>query len=320
MAVKRNLDQHSSEDVIVEAAWLYYEEGLNQNEIAQRLSVSRATVVNYLQEARERSYVQISLSPKVFASHQLAHDLKGKFGLADVIVLPDDAGEENTAWRVARGAARLVPSLLNAGDRLGIAWGKTIYDVAEHLEHKVVDNLTVLQLVGSMATPYGFSADVCSSRFARKLSARCINLHVPAILSSKKIANLLQEEELIAHQLNEITSFNKTVFAVGSCMPDSHVVSSGVATREELQIYVDRGAIGVLCGRFIDKNGNGISGPLDGRILGISAEKMRNPEVGILVSTGKERVRPTLAALNGGYVTHLVTSAHFAGELLSLSD
>jgi len=320
MAIKRNLDQHSSVDVIVEAAWLYYEEGLNQNEIAQRLSVSRATVVNYLQEARERSYVQISLSPKVFASHQLAHDLKNKFGLTDVIVLPDDNAEESTAWRVARGAARLIPHLLNSGDRLGIAWGKTIYDVAEHLEHKVVDNLTVLQLVGSMATPYGFSADVCSSRVARKLSARCINLHVPAILSSKEIANLLQEEELIAHQLDEITSFNKTVFAVGSCMSDSHVVSSGVATQEELQIYIDRGAVGVLCGRFIDENGVEISGPLEGRILGISAEKMRNPEVGILVATGKERVRPALAALKGEYVTHLVTSAKFAGELLSLGD
>ncbi|NBB92985.1 MAG: HTH domain-containing protein, partial [Gammaproteobacteria bacterium] len=39
------------DETIIEAAWCYYHEGLNQNEIAQRLGVSRASVVNYLAEA-----------------------------------------------------------------------------------------------------------------------------------------------------------------------------------------------------------------------------------------------------------------------------
>lgn len=318
MSLKKTLDELGSGDIIAEAAWLYYEEGFNQNEIAARLSVSRATVVNYLQEARERAYVQISLSPDVFASHRLARELKDAFGLTEAIVLPyDQSDAANTSWRVTRGAARLVPQLLQQGDRFGVAWGKTIYDVAEHLHHKIISDLTVLQLVGSMATPYGFSADVCSSRVARKLSARCVNLHVPAILSSKNLADILKDEILIANQIEEINSFNKTLFAVGSCTPDSHVVSSGVANQQELEFYVNNGAVGVLCGRFIDKNGDEISGPLEGRILGVSAEKMKNPDVGILVATGKERVNATKAALSGGYATHLVTSSDFAEQLLN---
>ncbi|MEO1747581.1 MAG: sugar-binding domain-containing protein [Pseudomonadota bacterium] len=112
-----------------------------------------------------------------------------------------------------------------------------------------------------MATPYGFSADVCSSYVARRLFARCINLHVPAIVSTAEVAEVLKGETLIANQIDEITRFNKTLFAVGSCLPDSHVVSSGVASAQELQWYVDQGATGVLCGRFIDRDGNGIEGP-----------------------------------------------------------
>ncbi|MEO1747580.1 MAG: sugar-binding domain-containing protein [Pseudomonadota bacterium] len=221
----------SGEDVIIEAAWLYYHDSLNQNDIAERLGVSRATVVNYLQEARERGFVQISMSANAFSGHRLALEIKDRFGLKGVLVIPDgNMSIDQAASRVARAAARWLPSMLAPGDRLGVAWGKTIYDVAENLEPIAIPDLTVLQLVGSMATPYGFSADVCSSYVARRLFARCINLHVPAIVSTADVAEVLKGETLIANQIDEITRFNKTLFAVGSCLPDSHVVSSGVAS------------------------------------------------------------------------------------------
>ena len=54
---RRTVGQVSGESIVIEAAWMYYRDGLNQNEIAKLLQVSRATVVNYLQEARERGSV-----------------------------------------------------------------------------------------------------------------------------------------------------------------------------------------------------------------------------------------------------------------------
>lgn len=306
----------SGDDIIIEAAWLYYQDGLNQNDIAERLGVSRATVVNYLQDARERGFVQISMSADAFTGHRLALALKARFGLEGALVIPDGTAAE-TPIRVARATARWLPQMLERGDRLGVAWGKTIYDVAEHLDPVTIPDLTVLQLVGSMATPYGFSADVCSSSVARRFSARCINLHVPAIVSSKSVADTLRSETLIANQFDEISRFNKTLFAVGSCLPDSHVVSSGVATLDELQWYVDRGATGVLCGRFIDAEGHGIRGPLDERIMGIPIDVMKQRDVGILVSVGNDRALATIAALRGGYATHLVTQQSSAELILT---
>lgn len=318
-SLRRSASQIGGHDIVIEAAWLYYQDGLNQNEIAARFKVSRATVVNYLQEARERGYVQITLSPEAFKGHEAALQLREKYGLREAYVVPDGNGEQRvTEIRVARGAAQWLPRLVSPGDRLGVAWGKTIYDVAEFLETIAVDDLTVLQLVGSMATPYGFSADVCSSYVARKFSARCVNLHVPAMLSSPEVARALRAEDLIASQLDEISHFNKTLFAVGSCTPDSHVVSSGVATIEELNWYIDHGAVGVLCGRFINEQGDGIEGPLDERMMGIALNRMRNPETGILVSVGSDRVPAAIAALRGGYATHIVTNQSSAEAILSL--
>ncbi|MEN0001367.1 MAG: sugar-binding transcriptional regulator [Pseudomonadota bacterium] len=317
-ASRRPVRMVSGEDTIIEAAWLYYHDGLNQNDIAARLGVSRATVVNYLQEARERGFVQINMADEAFSGHRLALQLKEVFGLQGALVIPDGkAGTDETANRVARAAARWLPSMLAPGDRLGVAWGKTIYDVAENLEPVATPDLTVLQLVGSMATPYGFSADVCSSYVARRLFAKCINLHVPAIVSSPHVADVLRREKLIANQLHEISHFNKTLFAVGSCLPDSHVVSSGVATVEELQWYIRHGATGVLCSRFIDRHGKWVKGPLDERLLGVSVDTMRKRETGILVSVGSDRVTAAVSAMRGGFATHLVTHQSSAEMMLT---
>ncbi|MEO1745563.1 MAG: sugar-binding domain-containing protein [Pseudomonadota bacterium] len=305
------------DDIIIEAAWLYYEDGLNQNDIAERLGVSRATVVNYLQEARERAYVRISLSQDAFSGHRLAVALKEALSLTDVIIMPDADEVSATARRVARGAARWLPQLLSPGDRLGVAWGKTIFDVAESIEPSAIADLTVLQLVGSMATPYGFSADVCSSYVARRLSADCVNLHVPAIFSTSELAARVRDEALIANQFDAIGHVNKTLFAVGSVLPDSHVVSSGVAKRDELRWYVDRGAVGVLCGRFINADGGHVDGPLDARMMGVAPDAMRAPEMGMLVSVGPERVAAAIAAVRGGYTTHLVTHQSSAEAMLA---
>lgn len=51
---RRTMGQISGENAVTEVAWLYYHDGLNQKDIAEALGISRATVVNYLQEARER--------------------------------------------------------------------------------------------------------------------------------------------------------------------------------------------------------------------------------------------------------------------------
>ena len=317
MTRRRNTAQVSGESIVIEAAWMYYHDGLNQAEIAKRLEVSRATVVNYLQEAREKGYIRISLAPEVFSGHQLAEDLRERFGLQAAFVVPDGASAESTLMRVARGAAEWLPSLLGAGDRLGVAWGRTVYEVAEALEQTRLRDVTVSQLVGSMATPYGFTAEICSAHMAQNLGAKCINLHAPAVLSDPALAQRLRDEPIIHSQLEALSHCNKAIFAAGSCAPDSHIVGSGVATAQDLDWYLAQGATGVLCGRFINASGEAIPGPLDDRMIGVTLDKLQGLDMGMLVSDGADKVVPMRAAIAGGYVTHVVTSAETARGMLA---
>lgn len=314
---RRQTGRISGENVVVECAWMYYEEGLNQKEIADRLGISRATVVNYLAEARARGLVRVQLAAEAFTTHRLARDLCARFGLAAAYVIPDEGLEVEAAFRrVVRGAASWLPALLAPGDRLGVAWGRTVYEMAEAVERQRIEDLTVLQLVGSMATPYGFSAEACSTRLAEQLGARCLNLHAPAVLSRASLAAELRAEPIIARQLAALEDINKLLFSVGTVGRDSHVVLSGVATPDELDHYVARGATGVLCGRFIDAQGRPIAGPLEARMIGVALEALLGRDIGILVTPGHDKIAATRAAIAGGYVTHLVTGLTVAEALL----
>lgn len=308
----------SGDDLIVEIAWKYYHEGLNQGEIADLLEISRSTVVNHLQEARLRDYVRVSLRPSVFERHRLAEQLCKRFGLKAACVVPRGLGDrEDALKRVARGAADWLPGLLTPGDRLGVSWGRTVFEVVEAVAPTHIDRLTVIQLVGSKSTPYGFEAETCSSILALQLGGRCINLHAPLVLSDAGLAARLMAEPVIAEQLAAVDACNKTIFAAGSCTPDSHVVTSGVVDRTQLEDYVRQGAAGVVCGRFVDDAGQPIPGELDERMISVSMESMRGKELGLLVSLGADKVRPMTAAMRGGYATHLATCSETAEALLA---
>ncbi|HHI69748.1 MAG TPA: sugar-binding transcriptional regulator [Rhodobacteraceae bacterium] len=316
---RRNTGQVTGESIVIEAAWLYYHDGMNQTEIAGHLGVSRATVVNYLQEAKERGFIRISLAPKAFTTHRLAEEMRERFGLAAVYVVPDGiGGEEEALLRVARGAADWLPSLLEPGDKLGVSWGRTVYEVAEAMHQVETENITVSQLVGSMATPYGFTAEICSAHLAQRLGARLINLHAPAVLSDPDLAARLRAEPIIRDQIDALSHCNKAIFAAGSCDHSSHIVSSGVASHEDLDWYIQRGATGVLCGRFIDAAGRFIPGELDDRMIGVELDKLLGLDMGLLVSVGADKVQPMLAAIAGGYVTHVVTSVATAKGMLAV--
>lgn len=315
---RRNLAQVSGENSVIQVAWMYYQDGRNQQDIAEALGISRATVVSLLQEARETGLIRITLAAPAFTTHRLALALTARFGLTSAYVLPDDGTTEEVSFqRVVRGAANWLPDLIAPGDRLGIAWGRTVYELAERVDPGPVADLAVLQLVGSMATPYGFTAEACSTRLAQRLGARCLNLHAPAILSRAALAADLREEPVLKAQLAQLETVNKLLFSVGTATLDSHIVLSGLATPEDLRWHVGRGAVGVICGRFVDALGRQVPGPMEDRMIGIPLDRLVGLRMGILVVAGLDKLDATKAAIAGGYVTHLVVGTTVARALLA---
>lgn len=301
----------------IEAAWLYYHRGLNQNDIATRMQISRASVVNYLSEARKRGWVRVYLNNDVFLSHELSDQLCKAYGLKEALVVPDDPAEATSdIARVTRATADWLPRLLEPGDQLGVSWGETIYMLAQQMTLNPVADLTVVQLVGSRPAAPGFAAEACTTLLAQKLNGHCINLHVPLLLSSKAVRDVLCQEPVVSEQLTALASCNKTLFACGTCDTDAHVVHTGLIDPKKLKQYTNKGAVGVICGRLIDTDGNAVIAETEERMIGVTREQMRHKDLALLVACGPGRAKPAAAAIAGGYVTHLATSTSIARTLL----
>jgi len=306
------------EDLVVEAAWLYYHEELNQADIAGRLGLSRASVVNYLADARARGWVKLHLDTEVFRGHHLARDLCAAYGLKDAIVVPD-APDDGGAGRdrVTRAAADWLPRLLSPGDYLGVSWGETVFRVAQNVPRQDVPDVTVVQLLGSRPATHGFAPETCTTILAQQLGAHCVNLHVPLLLSEQSICERLCAEPVVAQQLHAVATTNKTLLACGTCDDDAYVLRTGIIDADELARCRARGAVGVICGRLIDATGAAVPAGMEERMIGVSLDQMRGKEMSLLVATGSGRAAPARAAILGGYATHLATSVSIARVLLA---
>ena len=305
------------DDAIIEAAWCYYHEGLNQKQIAEKLGVSRASVVNYLAESRRRNYVRVTLDSDVFTNHHLAAELRDAYQLDQVLVIPSDPSDQHlTHERVVRSASDWLPQLLDEGDQLGVAWGETVYRLSEIAPKLQYNDLTIVQLVGSRLKASGFAAENCAANLARRFSAHCINLHVPVCLSSAALRRQLVREPVVAEQLKAVGNCSKAIFAAGTCLDDSHIVRSGLMSASAIAKYRRQGATGVICGRLIDSNGQPLAIPIEKRMIGVTLEQMQNKTMGLLVSADLARVNATRAAIIGGYATHLAICSDTAQRLL----
>ncbi len=305
---------------LIEAAWLYYHEGLNQNDIATQLQISRASVVNYLSEARKRGWVRVYLNSEVFQTHALSEALCETYGLKEALVVPDGPADASTdIARVTRATADWLPRLLQPGDNLGVSWGETIYMLAQQMTLHPVNDLTVVQLVGSRPSAPGFAAEACTTLLAQKLNGHCINLHVPLLLSNKKVRDTICAEPVVSDQLTALATCNKTLFACGTCVPDAHVVHTGLMDAKKLKKYTTQGAVGVICGRLIDANGQPVVSDSEERMIGVTLDQMRDKELSLLVACGPGRAVSAHAAIVGGYTTHLATSTSIARALIEMS-
>ena len=115
--------------------------------------------------------------------------------------------------------------------------------------------------------------------------------------------------------MRKLRELTKALFSVGTCSKATLIVQTGIVTAKQMQWYVEHGAVGVLCGRFIDAQGRHVEGDMDERAIGVTPADLKKAKAGILVASGSEKVEAVKAVLAGGYARYLVIDED-AGKLL----
>ena len=115
----------SSEELLLRAAWFYYKDELTQDEIAKRLSVSRASVGRMLDRARRVGLVTISLNAEYLDAFELSAELRRVFRLSEALVVPDHDKEPADLHalnaRIGLGGAQFIGTTCGPARRSGSA-------------------------------------------------------------------------------------------------------------------------------------------------------------------------------------------------------
>ncbi|RVH90300.1 sugar-binding transcriptional regulator [Sinorhizobium medicae] len=305
-----------NDQIIHKAAWLYYTHGLRQDEVARRLEISRASIAMYLRRAREMGIVTITTSSELFSSDVLARELEDATGLTTAWIVPEDRQAMNPAAEVPEVAASVFLELINKGDRIGVAWGRTVYHIADVMPFADLKGVTVVQLCGNLGAPYSYRPDQCTTEIARRLNAECVNIYAPLVLSSERLAEELRAEPVIREQLATISDCRLSLYSVGGIEDDSHLVKCGALSADEMHAMGERGAAGVIAGQIIDHNGQWMDCAHNRRCISADLNSIRAIRKRMLVVQEENKFEPLLAALKGGFASHLVVTASMARRIM----
>jgi DNA-binding transcriptional regulator LsrR (DeoR family) len=306
----------STDQIIHKAAWLYYTHGMRQDEVAQHLDISRASVATYLRRAREMGIVTISASTQLFSNDVLARELEDAAGLNAVWIVPEDRHALDPAAEMPVVAAAVFLELINKGDRIGVAWGRTVYHLADVMPYADLQGVKVMQLCGNLGAPYSYRPDQCTTEIARRLNAEGINLYAPLVISSEELARALRQEPVVRDQLASIAQCQLALYSVGGIEADSHLVLCGALTAEEMHRAGQEGAAGVIAGQLIDHDGQWLDCAYNRRCISADLGSIRSIAKRMMVVQEDNKFPSLVAALRGGLVSHLVVTASMARRLL----
>ncbi|SMC73122.1 sugar-binding transcriptional regulator [Rhizobium sp. RU36D] len=306
----------AADQIIHKAAWLYYTHGLRQDEVAQRLEISRASVAMYLRRAREMGIVTITTSSELFSDDVLARELEDATGLTTVWIVPEDRQAMNPAAEMPVVAASVFLELINKGDRVGVAWGRTVYHIADVMPFADLRGVTVVQLCGNLGAPYSYRPDQCTTEIARRLNAEGINFYAPLVLSSERLAEELRGEPVIKEQLAAISDCELALYSVGGIEDDSHLVKCGALSAQDMHDMGEQGAVGVIAGQLIDHDGNWMDCAHNRRCISADLDSIRAIRKRMLVVQEDNKFAPLIAALKGGFASHLILTSSMARRVL----
>lgn len=297
----------SKDERALEAARLYYVKGLTQSGVAKALQVSRPTASKMIQYARDRGFVTITINDKVADRASLRTALMERFNLTDVRISSGSGGDPaGILDGLGAVGADLLGEMVRDGTKIGVTWGKTMLAVARHLEHRDVRGVEVIQLKGGLTFTSWESNDMeTMNQFCRAFNAYGRYLHLPLTFDSEEVKRLVESERHLRRTLDAGKEADLAVFTVGTVRPDSLLLSAGHLTSKE-KAEITSKAVGDICSRFFDADGEACVPSLDRRTVGISLADVKKMPRRVFIAGGPRKVAGIDVALRSGFATHLV--------------
>ncbi|MGN8114471.1 sugar-binding transcriptional regulator [Labrys sp. 22185] len=297
-------------------AWLYFVGGQTQQEIAERMNITRLKVNKIIGQVRDTGKVQIRVSLPLSDCIDLAERVSARYGLVESVVVPDVTDYLEQKRVIGEAAGMLASSLINGQDMgVGIGSGRTLSYAVRALTAKLRPTSWVVGLTGGVTSGSSTNTFEVATAFARSLGVECHYLTAPIYCANPESRNavLLNEELTDVLARTEIADIGLV-----SCGPLSHDTSLTQirVVKDHLDAILNLGAVGEFMGCFLDYQGRPVDHFLNESTIALPPDKLKIKPISVLVSGGTDKIPIIRAILRAGYVNRLVTNESVARALL----
>lgn len=306
-------------DLLLEVARMYYEQDMTQQEIANKIYVSRSRVSRMLKKAKALGLVEIIIKP-LFESHvSLEKRLTERFGLNKVLVAySESSGIQEEFQNVCSMGASYLASILDDSSVLAVSKGKTVATSVESLKPpRTYPDMQVVQLTGSLERISNPNIDemYIGQRVATLYGCKLKRLLVPYLMDDEESKRLICKHAMTMETILQGKEVNTFISGV-----DTLLYWVDHLNEKEINILMKQGAVGCMWGYFFDINGNIIESPLYDRMIIPDRSLFATVDTRICIACDRFKARAILGALRSGLCNVLVTSSKIANQLLTLDS
>jgi DNA-binding transcriptional regulator LsrR (DeoR family) len=292
--------------------WYYYKEGQTQDVIARHLKITRKRVNQILGEARESGIVQITIASSAGPCSELEARLLAKFQLRRAIVIPSPVGDMDVRNLVGAAAGRYISEQLPQAGTLGITWGGTINMAAQSIVRRSGEGCRVVLLCGGLAESTAINPYDNAAMLARAQSARCYYVTAPMFAPTEQLRDALVSSEPVNAVLAMVAELDIALLSAVDLSEHSKALEYGVISRETWQSLREAGAVGDVCGHYLDQHGKAVVHPLTKRAIHPSMNDLLKVPERVLAAGGLQKVPIIQAAIRAGLADILITDENAA--------
>jgi len=304
------------DDLLARVAWLYYVEGLTQQEIGDRLNMSRVKVTRLLQQARDEGVVEFRIA-RPTAHLALEQELRQVFDLRDAFVVPTPLQPARLRTALGEAAARYLQNLFRPGLVVGLGMGRTLAEIPLFVQPHDAQCVFVEMVGGAGRSDLGFDTYNVSWQLAECCGGTAEHVFTPVVVESAQARAALLQAPQIAAALQRAAQSDVALVGIGNTGDDMVLYHLGYCDYGLVQDLRRRGAVGDIMGHFFDEQGRPVACPLQDRLIAISLEQLHAIPTVIAVAGGQDKTVAILGALRGKHANVLVTDIVTARAVLA---
>ena len=304
-------------DDAARAGWLYYVAQNTQDEIAEKMGISRQSAQRLVALAMRERLVKFRLDHPIARCMELARGIRDKFGLDFCEVTLADPSSDDPALGIAQVGAAEMEKFLKSDTPIVMALGtgKEIRGAVEQLPSMSCPHHKVVSLVGNLAPDGSASFNDVIMRIGDTIHAPHYPMAVPVVASSKEERDLLCAQRPIRSNIALARSADVTFVGIGEILYVPPLLTDGFITQDELGHLRATGGAGEIVGWVYDRGGQLLRGPHNDRVASVPLiQPPPNPMIGI--ARGPNKLKAIQGALAGRWITGLITDETTAEMLI----